>query len=335
MGSFILLIFILSACSSQEDKVLTAAIEHLETTYHLEDIEGVSVEYNPLPIAFIVHALDYLFNGKDYDVVLQVNEPIPIDVEGVVNGRKLEFKNNNYVSSKHETFQKENEAYKQMMEQLEEFGLGEMVVCDRYFDGAKRTVHFRLAFENVEISSDQLIHQLNIISEMMLENIDTNISMQLNVNASDLLGDRLRSEWIEIEIAPYDEKEYGNLVKILEDQFAAIQSANRIDQELIDDLEKFRFSIVSSRLNDIDQKKRGKADNDLIRHELKMNVLKGYELENLLAGIQLLQEKGFDQTFLQLSFQEGSTTFCQVGKIRTVEDIEHCYTDITQSAIVK
>jgi len=325
----IVLLLLLVACSIQEERVGSAAMEHLASTYHLDDVEVISVEQENPRYALIVYVMDRLSNGKNYEVIVQSNEAIPIEVEGTVNVRKLEYKNSNYVASKHQTYQEEHKEYQKLLRQLEDLGVEEIFLSNRYFDETTRTIHFQIKLEHADISSDQLVDHLDKIADIMLENIDTNMSMKLAIQVKNLFADELRYELIEIELPPHDENDYEKLIQLLDEQLSSVQSANKIDEAFIGMLEQFNLTVIRSRLNDLEKK----ADNELIRHELKMGVLADYEWEDLLAGIQQLQENGFNNTFVQLTFQQGSTDFCQVKRIQTTEDIEHCFTDIVYENI--
>lgn len=327
-----LLILLLVACTSKEEKVGLAAKEHLEKTYHLKDVEVVSVEYAPPPGAFIVFALDYLFNGKNYEVTLQANDMPIFEVVGTVNARELEFKDNDYVSAKHEKLLEEDETYQSVIEQLGDAGIEIITLYDHYFDGSKRVVHFNIDLNQATLPSEELADKLLTMSNMVLENIETTVSLKLSVNEKDIFAGEVREQLTEIEVVPDEKDEHETFIQTLGDQLVAINSVNRLKEVMIEKLKAYYLSVNISRLNHLLSFEIENRDNKVVRHELWMNVLAGYELSDLLEGFKFLQEEGFNDTFVMLTFKEGSTDYCQVKELQTIQDIERCYTNIINPA---
>src|SRR5699024_10022470 len=167
--------------SSKEKKTGSAAIEYVEDIYHIdEEIKIISAEKVSMPIHLLVRALDDLFNGRDYNVVLEINKSIPFQVESVVNQRSLEVKDNNYIEAKHEVFKKENQTYQHMMQKLKEFGVEYIHIYDTYFDDITQTIYNHIILNEPDIETDEFIHILDQMSEMLIENRQTDISLKIS-----------------------------------------------------------------------------------------------------------------------------------------------------------
>lgn len=330
MRQFIYLIFIsitLIACNPEKKAELTAK-KHLKDVYHLEDeIETIDVKQRGSQIAFIVYALDLIFNGRNYDVSLQINEEYPIKVDGVVNNRRAKFEYDNYITSKHETLQKENKEYREMINQLSEMGINEFMIYDKYYDGSIRTIDNQIILDELDLDEEKLVTILHTISKKLLENVDSNISLQLTTNVNNYFINHISTSPIEIQLQPYNANEHDTLIHLLNNQLLALQTANLVNESMMEQFhtikDKYNVFITRTDINYISEYRFDSALR-LIRHEIEAEVLEGYNTDNLLDFFKWLNENGFEHSFIKLFFPEESSQFCQVKNTQTIDDLEQC-----------
>src|SRR5699024_131620 len=317
----------LIACSSTEKKTGSAAIEYLEEIYHIdEEIKIISAEKVSMPIHPLVSTLDVLFNGRDYNVVLEVNESIPFQVESVVNQRSLEVKDINYIEAKHEVFQKENQTYQHMMQELKEFGVEDIHIYDTYFDDITKTIYNHIILNETYIDTDEYIHILDQMSEMIIESRQTDISIKMAREVRQREYDNLTIDTRDVSLPAHSKDEYKEFAQLVDNQLSTLSEASLIDEKLIKEFEaweeEYNIELISSTISDLERDTSVYPIKETFRHELKLKVLEGYEMEELLDVIHLLEKKGFHHTYVDIQFTNEFPDFYPIEDMDTFEKLE-------------
>lgn len=90
-------VLFMAGCSSTETKMEEAITEYLDEGYNITEVDVTSIEKEKVNVPFMVYALDRVFNGKNYDVEIEVGDSISTKITGWVNNRELILRNNNYI----------------------------------------------------------------------------------------------------------------------------------------------------------------------------------------------------------------------------------------------
>ena len=317
----------LIACSSTEEKTGSAAIEYLEDMYHIdEEIKIISAEKISTPIHPLVSILDILFNGRDYNVVLEVNESIPFQVESVVNQRSLEVKDINYIEAKHEVFQKENQTYQHMMQELKELGVEDIHIYDAHFDDITQTIYNHIILNESDIEADEFVHILDQISKMLIENRQTDISLKISSEVPTWQYNDLTIDTIDVSLPAHSKDEYKEFAQLVDNQLSTLSEASLINKKLIKEFEvweeEYNIELISSTISDLERDTSVYPIKETFRHELEWRVLEGYEIEDLLDVIQLLEEKGFHHSYVDIKFTNEMPDFYPIKDMNTIEKLE-------------
>ena len=116
-------VLFITGCSSTETKIEKAATEYLDEAYNITEVNVTSIEKEKVNVPFIVYALDRAFNGKNYDVEIEVGDSISTEMTGWVNNRELALRNNNYILRKDEQLRERSETYQNKLDELLEMGI--------------------------------------------------------------------------------------------------------------------------------------------------------------------------------------------------------------------
>src|SRR5699024_11698733 len=67
-----------------------------------------------------------------------------------------------------------------MMQELKEFGVEDIHIYDTYFDDITQTIYNHIILNEPDIETDEFIHILDQMSEMLIENRQTDISLKIS-----------------------------------------------------------------------------------------------------------------------------------------------------------
>src|SRR5699024_10438584 len=194
---------------------------NLEDIYNIDEAIIISTaEKVNMPIHPLVRTLDVMFNGRDYNVVLEVNESILYQVDSVVNQRSLEVKDINYIEAKHEIFQKEKQTYQHMMQELKEFGVEDIHIYDTHFDDITQTVHNHVTLNELDVDADEFVHILDQMSEMLIENRQTDISLKISSEVPIWEYNDLTIDTIDVSLPAHSKDEYKEFAQLVDNQLS-------------------------------------------------------------------------------------------------------------------
>src|SRR5699024_847208 len=315
----------LIACSSTEEKTGSAVIEYLEDIYHVdEEIKIISAE--KVSTHPFMSTLEIFFNGRDYNVVLEVNESIPVRVEGVVNQRSLEVKDMNYIEAKHEVFQKENQTYQHMMQQLDEFGVEDIQIYDEHFSDFTQTIHHHITLDELDMNAEEFVHILEQMSEMLIENRRTNISLKISSQVPIWQYNDLILSTIDVHLPAHSKDEYEDFAQLIDNQISTLSEASLVNENLLKEFEawekEYNIELISSTISDLERDTSVYPIKETVRHELELRVLERYEMEDLLDVIHLLEEKGFNHSYVNIQFTNEMPDFYRIENLNTIEKLK-------------
>lgn len=321
---------ILAACHSPEEKAEQVAKTQLKEMYKLDNIETIQVEKNDPKVALPVYLLDILFNGRSYNVSLQVNEKYSIPVDGVVNNRSKTFDYNNYITNKHKILQKESKSYRTLINELEEQGINEYQVYDQYDDGAYRTIFYKMILDDTNIDSKKITNNLYKSAQLLLENLETKVRLQLTTKANNYYINHMATDEVNINIKPYFTNQKKTFNYLLNNQLIAFQTANLVDDEMIEKFYEisdiYNVFIATSSINYISDY-HFDPDLRLVRHEMEAEVSEEYRLDDVFTFVKWLKEQGFNHSYIKFHFPHQSSKFCQIQQITTVKELKKCKTN--------
>ena len=316
---------VLTGCRSTTKKIEEITLDYLEESYHITDAEVLSIEPSDQYGSIVVVILDRIFAGKTYDVRVKVNDSVSTIMEGKVNKRELIFRNDNYVSAKHEKLKEESEIYLHLLKDLENIGIllkdiDEGIDYELYHQDI-RLLSYVLDAKTTEFDSEEVVQYLQNLSTHILENIDTTIEINLQLPLLFYEQGEFIEEMNEIKFTHANEKKF---VEKLNRQMLHAYLTTQVNENLRTEIEWLNMGLSSSWLAEIYH---SKQDN-FFQHEISLNALEGYDHNRLLDVINLLREEGFDETYVAVYFSNGYTEKCQVKQVKILEDVSRCYEQV-------
>ena len=319
-------ILLLTGCSFTERRIEKVASEYLDEGYNITDVNVISIEKEKVNVPFIVYALDRVFNGKNYDVEVEIGDSVSTKMTGWVNNRELYFRNSNYVPQKDEQLRKYSETYQNKLEELLEMGIQVEKVTEgheyKLYNEGIRLVNFEIKSENETFDGEKVYQLLTDLSEDILENIDTMIELELMLPAKtyrsyEALGegeDLIKEEVVEIEI-PYEEDK--KVLDRLNSTLTAAELNHQFDENIIKKIKELDLIFVESMLkNRVD-----KLDIEFI-HEVSFVNSSEIKDETILKLMDLMREEGFQESYVTFINRPSGERLNQVGKVQTIEDVE-------------
>lgn len=316
---------ILTGCSSTTKEIEKATLDYLEKSYHITDAEVLSIEpTKQFGSAFVV-GLERILAGRNYDVNVKVHDSVSTIMKGQVNERELIFRYDDYVPAKHETLKEESDTYHNLLNDIENMG----IVVEEVTEGIDfelyhqdiRLLSYVLHAKKTDFDSEEVVQHLHKLSKHILENIDSTIEIKLQVPLVFYSLDEFTEELVEIELTHTNEKKF---VEKLNRQMLHAHLTNQVNDNLRKEIEALNMKLASSRLV---EKHQSNQDN-FFHPELSLDALKGYDHNDLLNIINLLREKGFDETYVDVYFANGYTDKCKVKQVKTLRDISRCYDQV-------
>ena len=312
----------LTGCSSTTKEIEETTLDYLENSYHITDAEVLSIEPTKQYGSIFVVLLERIFAGRTYNVEVKVHDATSTIMTGQVNERELVFRNNDYVSTKHEKLTEESDTYLQLLNDLENKGIlvegiAEGIDYELYHQDI-RLLSYVLHVNMTAFDGEEVVGHLQDLSTHILENIDTTVDINLQIPLLFYEFDKFTENMVEIELKHANEKEF---VEKLNRQMLHVHLITQVDDDLKTEIETMNMELSSSRLIEQHQ---SNQDN-FFHHELSLDALKGYEDNDLLAVINLLRDKGFDETNVGVYFANGYTDTCKVKQVKTLADISRCY----------
>ena len=322
----VILCLVVVGCSSTESKIEKSTLEYLEEVYNITDaeVENIEREYLFDPV---FGALARIFDGKDYRVTVKVNDSVSTTMTGVINNRKLNLRDDNYIQAKHETLRKDSNTYQKVLEELLQMGIVVENVSlggnyELYHDDI-RLLTFELEAQNVASDSKEVVHHLQTLSNYILEEIDTAIEMELILPVLYYSFEEFKEETVQIKLS-YEPEE--KLIAKLDEGLLAAKLANQVDEVLQEEIEKFNLKLAESRFDRayvLDEDKN-------FWHYLSFLALEGFGDEDILGVMELLRKEGFLETYVHFIFADGSTDGCQAQEVETTDDISRCFGTVKQ-----
>ena len=319
-------ILLLTGCSFTERRIEKVASEYLDEGYNITDVNVISIEKEKVNVPFIVYALDRVFNGKNYDVEVEIGDSVSTKMTGWVNNRELYFRNSNYVPQKDEQLRKYSETYQNKLEELLEMGIQVEKVTEgheyKLYNEGIRLVNFEIKSENETFDGEKVYQLLTDLSEDILENIDTMIELELMLPAKtyrsyEALGegeDLIKEEVVEIEI-PYEE--HKKVLDRLNSTLTAAELNHQFDENIIKKIKELDLIFVESMLkNRVD-----KLDIEFI-HEVSFVNSSEIKDETILKLMDLMREEGFQESYVTFINRPSGERLNQVSKVQTIEDVE-------------
>lgn len=319
-------ILLLTGCSFTERRIEKVASEYLDEGYNITDVNVTSIEKEKVNVPFIVYALDRVFNGKNYDVEVEIGDSVSTKMTGWVNNRELYFRNSNYVPQKDEQLRKYSETYQNKLEELLEMGIQVEKVTEgheyKLYNEGIRLVNFEIKSEYETFDGEKVYQLLTDLSEDILENIDTMIELELMLPAKtyrsyEALGegeDLIKEEVVEIEI-PYEEDK--KVLDRLNSTLTAAELNHQFDENIIKKIKELDLIFVESMLkNRVD-----KLDIEFI-HEVSFVNSSEIKDETILKLMDLMREEGFQESYVTFINRPSGERLNQVGKVQTIEDVE-------------
>lgn len=319
-------ILLLTGCSFTERRIEKVASEYLDEGYNITDVNVISIEKEKVNVPFIVYALDRVFNGKNYDVEVEIGDSVSTKMTGWVNNRELYFRNSNYVPQKDEQLRKYSETYQNKLEELLEMGIQVEKVTEgheyKLYNEGIRLVNFEIKSEYETFDGEKVYQLLTDLSEDILENIDTMIELELMLPAKtyrsyEALGegeDLIKEEVVEIEI-PYEEDK--KVLDRLNSTLTAAELNHQFDENIIKKIKELDLIFVESMLkNRVD-----KLDIEFI-HEVSFVNSSEIKDETILKLMDLMREEGFQESYVTFINRPSGERLNQVGKVQTIEDVE-------------
>lgn len=317
----------LTGCSSTEktEKIEETTLDYLETSYHITDAEVLSIEPTEQYGSIFVVLFERIFAGRTYDVHVKVQDATSTTINGQVNARELVFRNDDYVPAKHEKLIKESETYRNLLKSLEDEGIlvekiEEGIDYELYHQDI-RLLNYVLNVNETAFDAKIVVEHLQNLSTHMLENIDTTIEITLQIPLRFYEFDKFTENIVEIKLTHANEKKF---IEKLNQQMLHAHLITQVDDNLKKEIKTFHMDVSSSRLVEQVQSNR----DSFFQHEITLDALKGFEENDLLTVINLLREKGFDETDVGVYFANGYTDKCKVKQVKILADIARCYDQV-------
>src|SRR5699024_11159939 len=150
------------------------------------------------------------------------------------------------------------------------------------------------------------VHILDQMSEMLIENRQTDISLKISSEVPIWEYNDLTIDTIDVSLPAHSKDEYKEFAQLVDNQLSTLSEASLIDEKLIKELvswqEEYTIEKTSTTIRDIARDKSVYARKETFRHELKVKVWEGYEMEKLLDWTHLLEEKAFHHTYVDIQF---------------------------------
>lgn len=316
-------------CSSTETKIEEAVAEDLNEGYNITEMNVTSIEKEKVNVPFIVYALDRVFNGKNYDVEVEVGDSISTKITGWVNNRELVLRNNNYIIQKDEQLRERSETYQNKLDELLAMGIYVEKATEgheyKLYNEGIRLINFEIESENETFNGKEVYQLLTDLSEEILENIDTTVELELTLLAKTYRSYEAQGEAehltteqvVEIKI-PYEE---GNkVIDRLNSTLTAAELNYQFDEDLVEKIQELDLILVESTLKDrVDQ-----ADTEFI-HEMSFVNSSEIKDETILELMNLLREEGFHKSYVTFINRPSGDRLIQVDRIQKIEDIENYF----------
>src|SRR5699024_509888 len=253
----------MAGCSSTETKMEEAITEYLDEEYNITEVDVTSIEKEKVNVPFMVYALDRVFNGKNYDVEIEVGDSISTKITGWVNNRELILRNNNYILKKDEQLRERSESYQNKLDKLLEMGIHVEKATEgheyKLYNEGIRLVNFEIKSETEVFNGEEMYQLLTGLSEDILENIDTAVELELILPAKvyrsyegqEKVEDSITEQIVEIEI-PYEED--NKVIDHLNSTLTAAELNHQFDEDLVKRIRELDLKLVESTLKDrVDQ----------------------------------------------------------------------------------
>lgn len=322
-------ILFMTGCSSTETKIEEATAGYLDEGYNTTEVNVISIEKEKVNVPFIVYALDRAFNGKNYDVEIEVGDSISTEMTGWVNNRELALRNNNYILRKDEQLRERSETYQNKLDELLEMGIQVEKATEgheyKLYNEGIRLINFEIESENETFNGEEIYQLLTDLSEEILENIDTTVELELTLpvkayrsyEAQGEAEHSITEQEAEIKI-PYEEDR--KVIDRLNSTLTAAKLNHQFDEDLIEKIQELDLVFVESTLKDrVDQ-----ADTEFI-HEISFVNSSEIKDETILELMNLLREEGYHKSYITFINRPNGERLNQVDKIQTIEDIENYF----------
>lgn len=329
------ILFMVTGCSSMEQRIEKNIYEDLKEKYNIEQAEVTSIEEQHAPAPFIVYALDRIFNGKNYDVEIEVSDSTSTTMTGLVNNRKMSLKRSDYVKQKHDRLKELDEDYQDKINQLAEMGLEIEKVTEgsahQIYQEGTRLIDFTIESEEALFDVVEFYDLLSSLSNDILENIDTLAQVELTVptkvyytlyDSYELSDEEIESlfqkdatETFKIE---YKDEEYPV------DRLDAMRTAIELNEQM--DVEKVQaFQEIETVLHDSSISVYHRDLDQTAIHLLRFINSDHLDDEKILELIELLQEMNFDESYIEFVNRSTGEEQNKIGDIQTIADVEEYF----------
>src|SRR5699024_3304799 len=152
-----------------------------------------------------------------------------------------------------------NQTYQHMMQELKEFGVEDIHIYDTHFDDITQTDHNHVTINELDVDADEFVHILDQMSEMRIENRQTDISFKVLSEVPIWEYNDLTIDTIDVSLPAHSKDEYKEFAQLVDNQLSTLSEASLIDEKLIKEFEawkeEYNIELISSTISDIERDK--------------------------------------------------------------------------------
>ncbi|MBA4538396.1 hypothetical protein H1Z61_14955 [Bacillus aquiflavi] len=315
---FVVICLLVVGCSS-EKKIANYVKENINERY---GIEAEIIDMKPQEVygsifVIIISGVVGFFGGESYDLVLETTDEPVITFDAYCSEGEIHSYSDNYIDKKYEWLVENDKDYAKQVEALAQHGIKDIEVT-----GGNEDILFKASYENSDLQAKEMLGLFRDMGSKILENVPFEVSLAFDVETKDYSNSELGTKQINLEIYSNQLDNAKEMVEVLADELAVIQSNEAMSDEIVKKLEGLNFD-VSSSLNETYG--RNEVDLTMYQHSIWLRSKENLNWEHLVKALNIMRDAGMSEAYVELISEFGFTDACLLKELEDEDDIKSCF----------